>query len=100
MIRITLTAGLLALAAVPATADTTWTRTGPNGGTASGSSACTAGNGTLNCSRAGVYTAPNGETGTRSGSATATRTDTGVSTDWSRTNLRGQTITGSRDRSR
>lgn len=64
----------LGLLAAPAMADTSWTRTGPNGGTSQGTAICTRGDGTLTCQSTSTYTGPNGTVFTRTGSGSATKT--------------------------
>jgi hypothetical protein len=52
-------------AALPALADTQWTRTGPNGGTATGARSCTAEAGAYACSGERTATGAQGRTATQ-----------------------------------
>ncbi len=59
---------------IPAFADTQWTRTGPNGGTATGTQSCSGGGGGgYACSGQSTYIGPEGRTGTRTWQGTGTR---------------------------
>jgi hypothetical protein len=96
MIRITLAALALALAA-PAMADTTWSGTGPRGGTVAGSGSCAAAQGAVSCSKSGRYTSPAGQVWTNE--ATRLRTRDGVSVTGRVTGPGGRVTEYSRKRS-
>jgi hypothetical protein len=61
--------------ALPALAETTWTGTGPNGGTTTGSRDCSASGGSYACSGQSTYVGPEGRTRTRAWQGTGTRTE-------------------------
>lgn len=92
-----LSAALLALA-LPAAAQTSWSGTGPRGGTYAGSGGCATGPGSINCSGASTYTNPFGKTFTRQGNRVATRE--GVTAESQITGPAGNTTTTLRKRSR
>jgi|GEM_PF-3300742 len=91
-------AALLLAAASPALADTTWSATGPKGGTAHGTVSCAAGEGTLTCNHAGEFTGPGGQTAKRQGVWTATKDS--VHATWTTTGPKGRTVSGERTRTR
>jgi hypothetical protein len=97
MKTILLTAAFAALVS-PAFAQTTWSGTGPRGGTVQGSGSCAAGSGALNCQRSTTYTNPYGQSATRN---TARVTDsTGTTRTFQTTGPRGRTASGTIKRSR
>jgi hypothetical protein len=79
MTRLAPLALVLSLAALPAAAETAWSRTGPNGGSAAGSVACTAGDGAVTCDRSGSFVGPQGHVATREATRVTTRDGTTVS---------------------
>jgi hypothetical protein len=87
-----------ALAALPAAADTSWSGTGPRGGTAAGSAACTAGGGAVTCNRTGTATNPWGQSATTR--ATRVGTADGVTVTGTRTGPAGHSQGFSRERTR
>lgn len=89
---------VLIVLALPAAAQTSWSGTGPRGGTYAGSGGCTAGDGSLTCSGASTYTNPFGQTFTRQSNRVATRE--GVTVNTQITGPAGKTATTLRTRSR
>jgi hypothetical protein len=96
MIRITMTALALAFA-VPAMAETTWTGTGPRGGTIAGSGQCGASEGAITCSKTGQYTNPVGQVWTNE--STRVRTRNGITVNGSVTGPGGRVTEFNRNRS-
>jgi hypothetical protein len=88
----------LATLALPAAAETTWSGTGPRGGSYSGSGSCAAGNGSVNCTSTTTAINPYGQTATRQRSRVAT--EEGVSASTVTTGPAGGSATRSRSRSR
>jgi hypothetical protein len=98
MFRTTLIVFGLTCSALPALAETTWTRTGPNGGTAQGQVACNVAQGTTTCTGASTYTSPEGRVSTRR--STRIGTPDQVTMTATGTGPRGKTVTTTRIRSR
>lgn len=97
MKTLTLTAALIALA-LPAAAETTWTGTGPRGGTYAGSGSCAAGSGSITCNSSTTATNPWGQSATRSG--TRVYTGEGVRKSFTTIGPAGRTTTATRERKR
>jgi hypothetical protein len=75
MIRLaTLLCAITFGAGLPAVAESEWTWTGPNGGTASGARDCSASGGSYACSGQSTYVGPEGRTATRTWQGTGTAT--------------------------
>ncbi len=99
MFRTTLAAlSLATLSLTPAMADTTWTGTGPRGGTVEGAGSCSADAGTLTCTRTVRRTGPEGQTWTNEATRVATRD--GVSVSGTLTGPGGRQATYTRSRTR
>jgi hypothetical protein len=88
----------LSFAAMPVWADTTWTHTGSQGGTAQGQVSCNATTTTVTCTQSGTYTSPAGRVLTRQ--ATRIGTPDQVTVTGTVTGPRGKTATTTRIRSR
>lgn len=89
---------LTALAGVPAAAESSWTYTGPKGGTAQGAQSCSAGGGTVTCNRSSTATGAYGRTASKNVSRVGTAD--GVSVTGTRTGFGGGQANWSRQRSR
>ena len=88
---------MMACAGQPALADTEWTTTGPQGGTARGQFSCMVGNG-AHCTGTAQATGPQGRIVTREAARIFTRQD--VSATITTTGPNGRTVTTTRLRNR
>lgn len=86
----------VALSAAPALAETTWSGTGPRGGTVDGAGSCSRLAGALTCNRTSTLTGPLGQTATRTGSRVTD--DTGTTKTFSTTGQAGRSVSTVRKR--